>query len=266
MPTPAATAPDPFRCGGLGWLEQTHGSLTKMERRSLLGIVAKTQIDNMAGRLALLRGRRPHPGSSVDASALTPPDTRAVASAIEEADQQPTALRGHSYRTWIYGTALALFDRQDLDEELFFVAAVLHDVGLTAPVPGECFTLRSGRAAAACLEGHREQRDIDSVRDAISIHVQPGIRPEVDGDLGCTLQDGALVDLTGYRLWDLPTGLAESATRRYPWADTGANISRHIATEAQAVPLGRFAFLRRCGFGLAIRAAPREVRGGRRDR
>ncbi len=254
--------PDPNRCGGLGWLERTRGSLTGAERRALLGFVARTQVENLAGRIRLATGRRPPRGSLLDATALAPPDSALTRAALDLADAQPVALRNHSYRSWIYGTALATVDRIDLDPEMFFVAAVLHDAGLVEAVTGECFTLRSGKAAASCFSPGADTNHVDTVRDAISVHVQPGITVERDGALGFFLQAGAMVDITGLRLWDLPPTITAAALDRYDWHDWHADLRTRIASEATAVPDGRFAFLRRCGFGLAMRTAPAEISAG----
>jgi hypothetical protein len=151
--------------------------MTKQERRSLLPAIAQGQAQGVAHRLALLIRRSP---TAVD-EVPTPPDSATARRAEEAAADQPAALLGHAYRTWAFGRALATFDRAiRLDDELFYVAALLHDVGLVKAVTGEDFTLRSAAAAVPVLAADRPD-GIDCVRDAITAHTTPGASVERDG-------------------------------------------------------------------------------------
>jgi len=55
------------------------------------------------------------------------PDSKLVREAESAAREQGVALAGHGYRTWLLGHALACQDGHVLDQELFYVAALLHD-------------------------------------------------------------------------------------------------------------------------------------------
>jgi hypothetical protein len=250
--------PDPDRLGGISWLERTRGALTRAEKRSLLGIIARTQGQNIAGRLRLATGRVPDRIAGVDEALLAPPDSALAREAEEACREQPAALIGHGYRTWAYGRALATIDRIPIDDELFYVAGLLHDAGLLDAVTGEDFTLRSGHRAARCMEAsdHADEA-IDLVRDAISAHATPGATLEQDGSLAYFIQAGALLDLAGFRLWDLPRSYRQQVLVTHERGAVTDTIIELIRAEAQAVPDGRFALLARCGFTLAIRVAPR---------
>ncbi len=136
--------PDPDRLGGISWLERTRGALTRAEKRALLGIIARTQGRNIAGRLRLASGRVPDRIAGIDEALLAPPDSALAREAEEACREQPAALIGHGHRTWAYGRALATIDRIPIDDELYYVASLLHDAGLVDTVTGEDFTLRSG--------------------------------------------------------------------------------------------------------------------------
>jgi hypothetical protein len=252
----AAGRPDPQRLGGIGWLERTNGALTGRERRRLLGAVAWGQALGLVGRVKLATGRVPAsiPGEE---HLLDPPDSALARAADQACADQPAELAGHARRTWIYGRALAVADDTDLDPELFYVAALLHDTGLVQAVAGEDFTLRSGQAAARCLRAHgHDEPTIDLVRDAISAHVTPGASVATDGPLGYYVQAGAVLDLGGLRACDLSAGLLERAQRAHSRAGVTPAIIEHITAEAAAVPAGRFALLAKLGFTQAIRLAP----------
>ena len=169
--------PDPNRLGGLEWVRRTGGTLTAAERRRLIGAIAVSQAVNIAGRLKLTLGRLPEGASSIDVRDFEPPDSRLAREAEAACAEQSDLIAAHSYRTWMWGMALAALDRERLDRELFYCAALVHDWGATAPVPGEDFTIRGAERALACARA----ADIDPVRadliaDGICCHTTPARR------------------------------------------------------------------------------------------
>lgn len=248
--------PDPARLGGIDWLERTNGRLSPGERRSLAGAIAKAQLENLAGRLKLLTGRRPNGLPHTDVDLVTPPDSRLARTAEEACEGQDPVLVEHSYRTWLYGRLLAHTDVVPVDPELFYASCLLHDVGLGQAVTGEDFTLRSARRADACVraaEGVPEQSR--AIQDAISVHTLPGISVERDGALGTYLQAGAMLDLSALRSWDLPSEAIRAVRDRHPADGLTDRITAAVRAECEAVPDGRFALITRWGFLLAVRLA-----------
>jgi hypothetical protein len=244
--------PDHARLGGIGWLERTNGSLTKAERRRLVPAILRGQASGIAGRLALLARRRAKGPMTVP----TPPDSRLARDAEEAAAEQPAAILGHSYRTWAFGRALVAVDGESVDEELFYVASLLHDAGLADVVTGEDFTLRSGRLAAPIVETHRGLDAARHVCDAISAHATPGASVAVDGPEAFYVQSGATLDLGGLRLHHLSADLVDSVLAAHSREGVVTDISARITAEAAAVPDGRFALLKKTGFLQALRLAP----------
>ena len=252
-----STAPDPQRLGGIGWARRTRGSLTGAERRRLIAEVARAQASNLAGRIKLALGRLPAGAAQLELADFSPPDSALARAAEEACREQSPAVAGHGHRTYVFGSALAALDREPLDRELFYVAALLHDLGLERPVAGEDFTLRGAARAIECAHasGLAEQQ-AELIADAITVHATPGITPARDGALGCYVQSGAIADLGGFRLWDLPKPLLSGAIELHPRHGVQKGIQQLIRGEARAVPEGRFALLVRCGFILAVKLAP----------
>ena len=140
----------------------------------------------------------------VDVASYTPPTTALAHNAIVACANQPAPLIGHCYRTWLIGTALAKLDGRELNPDLFFAAALLHDYGLAHPNPAGDFTLASAECAINCAEmAGLERADTDALADAICTHATIGISPEQDGLYGCYVQWGAMADLAGLRRWEL---------------------------------------------------------------
>ncbi len=254
-PGTGASQVDPDRLGGIGWLERGKGHLTPADRRRLVVPILGSHARLAEGLIRLVVGRRP---SGLTGTLPDPPDSR-LARAAETACQDglPPALAAHSFRTWWYGRLLADHDGHALDPELSYAAALLHDLGLAAAVPGEDFTLRSAaRAADVMVRSGVPAGDIEAVRDAISVHTLPGVEPGRDGVLGTYLQAGAMLDLVGMRVCDVPAIAVRDVLERHPRADLAQQLGAAVRAESAAVPDGRFAQISRWGFLVAVRLAP----------
>lgn len=247
-------SPDPNRIGGLEWTRRTKGRLTRSERLQLLAATVMGQRDFFLHRL---RRDRPSATARPGEREIRPPDSRFAREVEAAAAEQNPVLITHGYRSWIFGRALADVDGITVDEELLFAGALLHDHGIEPIVPGEDFTLRSAQRATECA--HAAQLDdvrTTTLADAITVHTTPGITIERDGPLGYYIQNGALVDIAGNRIWDLSQPLIDDALARYDRKGFTRGLGGHFTTEAKAVPGGRFSMLRRCGFVGLMHIAP----------
>lgn len=209
------------------------------------------------GRTKLALGRIPEAAARVDLETVRVPDSRFAREAEEACAELPPTLLGHSYRTWLFGHALAAVDGCVLDEELFYSGALLHDYGIVNPTAESDFTLGSAERMFACAQtaGVDAQR-ADLLADGICVHATPGITVETDGPMGCYLQWGAMVDGAGLRIWDIAPGNVAEVLRRYPRGEFKRDLVSMIRAEAAAVPAGRMGLLVRCGLPLAVRLAP----------
>ena len=252
------TVPHPNRLGGLEWARRTRGNLTAAERRRLLGAIVVGQAVNIIGRVKLALGRLPEGASRIDVHEFEPPDSRLAREAEAACAEQPDLISAHSYRTWMWGMALAKLDREQLDRELFYCAALVHDWGATVPVRGEDFTIRGAERALACARAAGiDPVQADLIADGICCHTTPGVTVERDGAIAYYVQGGAMVDGAGLRAWDVsPQNIAEVLRQHPRGPGFKRGLSDIIAAEARAVPQGRFGLLRRYGMPLAVRMAP----------
>lgn len=243
--------PDPARFGGPQWLERTGGAMNRAECLRGIAIASQQQIANLGQRLlpALRRAALPD---------LPPvPDSKLVRLAEEAALEQNPTLLAHGYRSALFARALAACDGMTVDPELLHICGLLHDVGIMRAIAGEDFTLRSAAAARRCADCAGEPPEVaDHLADAIIVHTTVGVRPDRDGVLGSYTQYGAMVDLAGLRLKQLPRSFVAEALRQHPRGPFKREILSRLAQEARSVPGGRFAFATRVGFGQAVRAAP----------
>jgi hypothetical protein len=260
FPDEASALPDLQRLGGLDWARRTGGRLSSRARARLLAAIALGQWENALGRAKLALGRLPEGATAVDLDTFTVPDSTFAQEAERACAELPAALVGHSYRTWLFGRALAAVDGSELDVELFYCGSLLHDHGIAQPTPGRDFTLASADRTLACATtaGVSEDR-ARALADAICVHTTPGVSVASDGALGCYLQWGAMVDGVGLRVWDVAPANVAEVLRRYPRGDFKRQLVAMMRAEAAAVPNGRFGLLIRCGLPLAVRMAPFEA-------
>jgi len=249
--------PDPQRLGGVAWVRQTGGRLSRAERRRLLREVAVGQWANALGRVKLVLGRIPDAATRVDIDTFQVPDSKFAREAEEACTELPLTLKGHSYRTWLFGRALATVDGSEMDDELFYCGALLHDYGIVSPTANRDFTLGSVDRMLGCANAAEvDDKRADLLADGICVHITPGVKVSTDGTIGCYLQWGAMVDGAGLRIWDIAPDNVREVLRRYPRGDFKRELVDMMRAEAAAVPEGRFGLLVRCGLPLAVRMAP----------
>ena len=254
MPDPRTLPPlpDPDRFGGPGWLAATGGVMTGRQCLHGIGHAAIQQARNLWERLTPALWRR---GNLDGLPGI--PDSRLIRLAEEAALDQGQVLLAHGYRSALFGRALAHIDGITADPELLHICGLLHDVGIVKAITGEDFTLRSAAVARQCAHAAGEPAVVgDHLADALIVHTTIGIRPDRDGALGAYTQFGAMVDLAGLRLSHLPRSFVAQVLADHPRGPFKREILRRLDLEARALPGSRFDFVRKVGFGLAVRQAP----------
>jgi hypothetical protein len=238
------------------WAKTTGGTLTSAERRELLGPLLPVVVSHIIGRLRVTLGWR---GSgSVDVDHLRWPDSALARDAEEyaRAELSPHVLQ-HSYRTYLFGLALAGIDGKAVDSELVYVASLLHDLNLEHPTPERCFAVVGAeRAEAFALEHGTPPEQAGAIAAAIAGHITIGVAADL-GDPAGFVSAGAFVDVAGARMHELRPEWVEEVLRRYPRLAFRDHLLKALAAEADEVPQGRISWcLRYAGFGPLVRLAP----------
>jgi len=171
---------------------------------------------------------------------LTPPDSAvARAAAALAAEASPPFLLNHLYRTYWYGRALV---RTDLDEEAAYVAAMLHDLGLTEAFRGDSsFELVTAEHAARFLEARDwDVERIGLVERAITRHTN--ITPnEIPVEL--VVQGGAAFDAIAFPPDSIGDEVIESVETAFPRDGFKEGMLKLFFAEIEAQPDGVFAKL-----------------------
>ena len=244
--------------GTVEWTQRTGGRLEPAERRRLVGDLARVHLSNVIGRISVLAHIDPGRRSYVPPARVMPPDSALTHAAQETAVRVlPAPLLNHSYRTYRFASALGEREGLDVDTEVLFAAALLHDTGLVLAGGEDDFTLTSARVGRDVAEQvGLSTAATEILQTAITMHHSPRV-PLAAGPVAYLLSAGAGLDVVGSRCWDLPPNILAEAVRDYPREDFKAYFTRAWAAEAARVPQGRARLLRRYGaFSAAIALAP----------
>jgi hypothetical protein len=149
------------------------------------------------------------------------PATTAARRAAEVCRQaaQPY-LANHSARSYFWGAHLGALDGMEFDAELLWVAALMHDLGLTADAPADaCFERVSADIAADVLRGQGwPSGRISVVTDAIVLHMELQMPAELSATARL-LDAGVSLDVSGRRFDEVPPALREAVLAHYPRFD-----------------------------------------------
>ena len=249
--------------GNLDWT-QRGGALTLTERWGLTLAAIRKHVN-------LRRQARPD-GASRLANTLDrlglraldqiehPWDALAFAASTAAQELQPQWLTHHCWRTYAWGTLLAVNADLKYDKSLFFSACMLHDLGLTshAAAPNDhCFTLRGARAAGDILRSAgASETQAHCVAQAITLHLNldVGVEQGVEAHL---VQAGAGLDVVGQRSQEVPALLRQAVVDKHPRLSFKHQFCSCMQNESRNTPQSRTGlYVRRLGFLDLVRQAP----------
>lgn len=243
--------------GTLAWARRSGGRISSRDRMEILrqGIVLKWRKWRAQNAAAA-----PFPA---DLAAIVVPDSAAARRAeLELAETSPDYLVNHGYRCYIWAALLAQARGLRFDPELMYVAALLHDVGLTAAgdMGTECFAVdgalyMEGFGARAGWSVQRAER----AAEALSLHINPLVPPH-HGAEAHLLNAATVLDVAGLGKGVLPVPVRQEVLGRYPRLNLAREIASDVREQAEIRPCCRMHYLvRKFGFAELIEHA------GRRD-
>ena len=154
----------------------------------------------------------------------------------------PAFLHNHCVRSYLFARELAAADGLrggvDYDEEVVFIASVLHDLGLTAFGNGDQrFEVEGADAAARFLreQGLAEDR-VTTVWQSIALHTSIGLGHRFGTD-HAICHSGIDLDVAGVQKDRLPSGFADRVHAAWPRHNLGFAITETIGRGTQANPM-----------------------------
>ncbi len=146
-------------------------------------------------------------------------------------------LYDHSLRGYLFGRELAarsgLRPNEDYDDELVFVAGILHDTGVVDAGNGrQRFEVDGADTAARFLRDHGvDERRVAIVWDAVALHTSEGIAHRKGTEAAVT-QLGVAADILGRDRGSLPAGFADRVHAAFPRNDIGYTLAEAIVEQA----------------------------------
>ncbi|MGI3784592.1 MAG: HD domain-containing protein [Janthinobacterium lividum] len=169
-----------------------------------------------------------------------PPRTPAASAAAQLAHECHTpALLHHVVRSWLWAEAFALVeDRRDVDHELLYTSALLHDIGLVPAYDNVSLSYEEagGQVAVALTAGAgwppgRRRRALE----VIVRHNWPSVDPELDVE-GHLLEIATGLDISGARSDVLPRDLVREVLTAYPRLTLAAEFTAGVTDQARRKP------------------------------
>ena len=153
------------------------------------------------------------------------------------AEVEPPFLTNHSFRSHFFAVALAERAGVRFDEELLYVAALLHDIGLVARFDsGKCFEQDGADVAAALAAevGWPEPR-CEALAEAIRLHVAVHVELD-DGPEAYLLWHSTGLDVAGSRYEELRPETVKAVLAAYPRLDFKQGFTDLVADQAGRKP------------------------------
>lgn len=209
-------------------------------RYFLLGVVNGATVCVSAPMLALT-AEQPAFALPKEVAGVRLPDTLLAQAAVDLARAaSPGSLFRHCMRTYLFGAMLAEVNNVSYDQEMIFVAAALHDLGLTSlyTTPDHTFEVDGANAAKEFLasRGATEAR-AELVWNAIALHTSPLIdhqAPQV-GLVG----SGAGADVFASQLSLLRTERVRAVVKTFPRGSFNMEFRDLLVVHCQRKPFSQ---------------------------
>ncbi len=242
--------------GTWAWAQRTDGRLRRRDRAELLRQGVLARLGQIPARL------RGSVSESLSIEMPVAPDSALTRAADERVQELSTpVLYGHCLRTWAFSAMFAERNRVEHDQELLYLACVLHDLGLTsahdgADLTARCFAVEGARAAHDLVCSHGASRTrAQAVAEAITLHLNVTV-PTRLGVEAHLLSKGVSLDTIGRRLHQLPLTSVRKVDQRWPREELAEYLAGATKRQAEIRPQSRSAFLQRLGFAELLRANP----------
>lgn len=241
--------------GSREWMNLSHGKLSFKEKTQLIKTALLPAISSYSKTFL-------KPDSYALPLKLTDfkiPDTTIVKEAVTELEHTDSkAIINHSWRTYIWGLAIAYSKNWKIDEESFAIASLMHDLGLVEHLEQyscQCFTFESAlRAEHLCTKHHYPKEKTANISEAICMHLN-GFLNENDPNISkevFLLQKGAACDVIGTDLSTFSRSFKDEVLIQYPRSNFNTEMRKLIKQEAQKNPQSRTALARQIGLPLMI--------------
>lgn len=147
------------------------------------------------------------------------------------------AMFNNGVRTYLYGSMIAKASGIDHDQELFYVGALMHNLGLVASYADERRFEISGADAARdiAIQNGMPADKAQAIWDSVALHTSLGIASARGGEVAL-VHLGTSVDVVGIGADRLPEGFIEAVLQEYPRLDFKQELLRSLLSVAERNP------------------------------
>ena len=187
------------------------------------------------------------------------PQTPAAAAALQVATRFCSpALVNHCVRSYLWGQMYAAAHGIDFDDELYYVAAILHDIGLTASFDSHRVSFEEAGGDLAWVFGVAagwSDEQAARAMEIIVLHMRDDVSATADPE-SHLLQVATSWDVSGRQPEDFPVAARTEVLARYPRLGFGAEFLACFEDQASRKPDGAAAALIAGGAAGRIKANP----------
>lgn len=168
------------------------------------------------------------------------PDSGACTAALHLATEyHSSAMLNHVIRSWLWARAFATIEGwTDLDDELLYVGALLHDIGTTTPFDNHSLAYEEagGHVAVALATGSgwpasRRRRAFE----VIVRHNWESVDPSLDLE-GHMLELATALDITGARPALVPRDFRDDVLAAYPRLSLAQEFTACVTAQSRRKP------------------------------
>ncbi|MDC1436314.1 HD domain-containing protein [Gammaproteobacteria bacterium] len=167
-------------------------------------------------------------------------------------------LLNHCYRTYLFGCIIAHQDGLKFDREVFYLASIMHDIGLSekhAADPGSFEYVGAKVAHEFCLGHDYDAQKSVLVHDAIALHSAVGTAHKEDPEIAL-VHFGAGVDVIGIHYDEIPKYALSEILEHYPRLDFKNAFVNVVDKQAKIKPKSHIATHMKLGFGKKVKQTP----------
>ncbi len=167
------------------------------------------------------------------------PQTPAATAALSVATRfYSPALLNHCVRSYQWGTMYAATHGIAFDDELYYVSALLHDIGLTEPFDSHTLAFEEAGGDLAWVFGVAAGWSADRAARAteiIVLHMRDDVSPDADPE-SHILQVATSWEVVGRRPEEFPREARAEILARYPRKGVGAEFLGCFKDQARRKP------------------------------
>jgi hypothetical protein len=165
------------------------------------------------------------------------------------AQYSPDHLVNHCLRSYAFGIAMAHKVKQPFDKEVFFLGAIMHDLGLTAEFDlGDTFEVDGAKAARSfCIKHEISAEKADLVHEMVVHHNSVGIAHKLDPEIAL-LHFGAGADVAGIMIKDIHKKTLSEVLSEFPRLDFKQGMIKLVSDQINRKPNSYMAPFIQLGF------------------